>query len=49
MISIFFSALAAVLFIGVERFYLNLVESQLGIIPMKSESNWPKDLRGDTI
>ena len=44
-----FLALAAILVIGVERFYQNLVGSQFGIIPVKSESNWPKDLEGDTI
>ena len=42
-----FLALAPILFIGAERFWLLaiLVKSQLGIIPVKSESNWPKGFR----
>ena len=40
-------ALAAILFIGVERF--SVIESQLDIIPVKSKSNWPEILGGDSL
>ena len=46
---LFFLALAAILFIVVERFLPILVGSHLGIIPVKSESKWPKCLRGDSL
>ena len=39
-------ALAAILFVGAERFLAILVGSHLGNIPMKFESHWPKGSRG---
>ena len=41
-----FLALAAILFIGAERFLAILVGSHLGNIPMKFESHWPKGSGG---
>ena len=44
-----FLALAAILFIGAERFFAILVGSYISNIPEMFELHWPKGLGGDSI